>query len=89
MSSAGIRRTGQGVSRGEGSTGSGGCGGAGAGTRLLAPAYYSITEGQREATGKTSRKRESGGYRGIGWIGKRSAEVKAKEGREEQTVARG
>lgn len=64
MSSAGIRRTGQGVSRGESGTGSGGVGGAG--TRLLAPAYCSITEGQREATGKTSRKRGSGGYRGIG-----------------------
>lgn len=63
MSSAGIRRTGQGVSRGESGTGSGG---VGAGTRLLAPAYCSITEGQREATGKTSRKGGSGGYRGIG-----------------------
>lgn len=65
MSSAGIRRTGQGVSRGESSTGSGGWG-VGAGTRLLAPAYCSITEGQKEATGKTRRKRESGEYSSTG-----------------------
>lgn len=66
MSSAGISRTGQrGEQRGKqwGEVG----------TIILASTYCRITEGQREATGKTSRKRKRGGCTGTE---KRREEVK-------------
>jgi len=74
MSSAGIRRTGQGgEQRGKQWRG--------ASARILASTYCRITEGQREATGKTSRMRGRGGYRGTRW---RREEVKRGEGRGKQ-----
>lgn len=78
MSSAGIRRTGQGGKVGEGVEG--------ASTRILASTHLTITDGWGVATGKSGGKGGRGGERSVGC---RRGEEKAKARKRGGAVAQG